>query len=146
MGACMNKWQIDGQNWARAWFVILKLMYSPRYWPSNSSLGWVTRLVHKFRVGTPICWSLLYVSNFLKKLLKWGSEIGIHPNFDWSKRGWLENGPIFQLDLKSGIPTIWNLDKLLLFLNHRHYGPDLGYIVPFHSGFWTMFPNPDKIQ
>ena len=47
--------------------------------------------------------------------LQWGSEIRTSLDFEWSKRGWVANGPDFERDLKSGSPTIWNRDKWLPF-------------------------------
>ena len=42
--------------------------------------------------------------------LQWGSEIRTSLDFEWSKRGWVTNGPDFEWDLKFGSPTISNLD------------------------------------
>ena len=38
--------------------------------------------------------------------LQWGSEIQTSLDFEWSKRGWVENGLDFELDLKNRSPTI----------------------------------------
>ena len=38
--------------------------------------------------------------------IQWGSEIWTSLDFEWSKRGWVANGPNFKWDLKSGSPTI----------------------------------------
>ena len=39
-------------------------------------------------------------------------EIQTSLDFEWSKRGWVANGPDFQWDLKSGSPTISNPNHL----------------------------------
>ena len=41
-----------------------------------------------------------------QKMIQWGSEIRTSLDFEWSKRGWVANGPDFELNLKSGSPTI----------------------------------------
>ena len=38
--------------------------------------------------------------------LQWGSEIRTRLDFEWSKRGWVPNGPDFEWDLKSRNSTI----------------------------------------
>ena len=43
--------------------------------------------------------------------IQWGSEIRTSPDFEWSKRGWVANGPDFEWDFKYRSPTIWNPDK-----------------------------------
>ena len=47
--------------------------------------------------------------------LQWGSEILTSLDIECSKRGWVANGPDFEWDMKSGSPTILNLDKRPLF-------------------------------
>ena len=55
-------------------------------------------------------------------------EIGTSLDIKWSKRGWVANGPYFGWNLKSGSPTIWNLDKWLPFCqNHLKSGQKCPY-------------------
>ena len=42
---------------------------------------------------------------------QWGSEIRTWANYELLKRGCLANGPDCEWDLKSGGPTVCNLDK-----------------------------------
>ena len=37
--------------------------------------------------------------------LQWGSEIQTSLDSEWSKRGWVANGPDLQHDLKTGKPN-----------------------------------------
>ena len=34
--------------------------------------------------------------------IQWGSEIWTSLDFEWSKKGWVADGPDFEWDLKSG--------------------------------------------
>ena len=47
--------------------------------------------------------------------IQWGSEIWTSLDLEWSKKGWVADGPDFEWDLKSGSPTILNPDKRLPF-------------------------------
>ena len=61
-----------------------------------------------------VLWGLMpHPCHFLirSKQVQWGSEIRPSLDFEWSKRGWVANGLDFEWDLKSGSPTILNLDK-----------------------------------
>ena len=44
-----------------------------------------------------------------------GTEIRTSLDFKWSKSGWVAYGPGYKWNLKSGSPTIGNLDKWLPF-------------------------------
>ena len=63
-----------------------------------------------------------------------GSELQTSLDFEWSKRGWVANGPDFEWDLKSESPAILNPDKWQTFVkNHlksRQKHPDFKW-----SGF-----------
>ena len=62
----------------------------------------------------------------LVKLITLGSEIRSSLDLEWSKRGWVANGPDFKWDLKSQSPTtIWNPDKCSPFCQKL-------------SGFWMV--------
>ena len=42
----------------------------------------------------------------IRRAVQWGSEIQTSLGLEWSKRGWVANGPDFELDPKSGSLTI----------------------------------------
>ena len=66
------------------------------------------------RVTKPTLWILITDP---VNSIQWGSEICTSLYFEWSKRGWGENGPDFEWNLKSWSPTIWNPDKNGQILN-----------------------------
>ena len=85
--------------------------------------------------------AILYIDKKLKlcksfaqtgMVIQWGSEIRTSLDFEKLKGGWVPNGPDFEWDLKSGSPTIWNLNKWLPFCQK------LFEIRTKMSGFWMI--------
>ena len=69
---------------------------------------------------------------FAHKFIQWGPEIWTSLDFEWSKRGWVSNGPDFEWDLKSRSSTIWNSDNWLPFCQKPFE------IQTKTSGFWMV--------
>ena len=45
-------------------------------------------------------------------LLQWGSENQTSYVFEWSKRGWMPNGPVFKCHLNTGQPDNFNIKQM----------------------------------
>ena len=91
----------------------------PRYWADMLpiELSWLGYWAHSLICG----YKLSKTKNVpvIICYVHWGSEIWTSLDFEWSKRGWVANGPYFKCDLKSGSPTIWNPDKCLHFVKKK---------------------------
>ena len=53
-----------------------------------------------------LTWECVFQTGYHLNSIQWGSEIQTRLDFEWSKRGWVVNGPDFEWDMKSGSPTI----------------------------------------
>ena len=100
--------------------------------PFNNQTIWQqdTNLPFEYQTSPGLRWSLYGLNQ--REKIQWGSEIWTSLDFKLSKRSWVANGLDFKWNLKSGSPTIWNLDKWVPFCQK-----------PFEirtkmSGFWMV--------
>ena len=108
----MKYWRNWWHKWSNAILDDIWPPPEPLYVPTHlprcnnnvNQLPPICSVIHgHFPIKTKRFWSCFNV--------QWGSEIRTSLDFEWSKRGWVANGPGFEWDLKSGSPTIWNRDK-----------------------------------
>ena len=76
------------------------------WWHLNRSLPLINPLllVHYKNLANLLNILSLYAGDSVQ----WGSEIGSSMDFEWSKRGWVASGLVFEWNLKSGSPTMLN--------------------------------------
>ena len=110
----------DFRAWQQKWDTLMEQVHLQHVWTADQT--------RHFR---PRCWPLFWpdysdrtktagwkVAPNSKKVralglphLQWGSEIRTSRDFKWSKKGWVANCLDFEWELKSGGPTIWNMEK-----------------------------------
>ena len=56
------------------------------------------------------------MSQFLLKTVQWGSEYRTSLVLEWSKRGWMPNGPVFECHLNTGQPNHFKTGQMDAFL------------------------------